>query len=474
MQSSSLLMALHARSSRTTTRTVLLIIIVSLTASLHVDLVRVEGLDWVDVRHCVNFNILLVLCPLGCVQRWRQQFCHGHLIVWRQRIRKLNGEDQEKVAMHKRVLVGWHALILDSLHHPEGLLGVRIRDDVHGAAPSGLLCRQCLLTGALLEVGALSINHKAAHINALTLQLRLASLFERVNISGICLRNVLHRWAICVFDDFPLSLALLLRQGIEALRHRLYNLTWLCLDQKLSAIKVGQLHLEAAQGLDQGDFSLHIKIGTFALEVSMFLLLQHEDDIAGVSIRMLISHLSEGDLVAIRRALLNVHFQHLTLLLGLEALALTTARVALRLHLLNHRPHADYLDLHATAVTFAALLDTLFLVDNLAGDGHLLGVATVHLLQRDLEVLHHVLGLLSLPGSTAAAAASTEEGLEDVPRVTPAIVLQALLAKAVILRSLVRVAKDLVGSGDLLELLGVAALVGVVLHGKFPVGLLDV
>mmetsp|Transcript_23665 Transcript_23665/g.54981 ORF Transcript_23665/g.54981 Transcript_23665/m.54981 type:complete len:232 (-) Transcript_23665:554-1249(-) len=231
MQSSSLLMALHARSSRTTTRTVLLIIIVSLTASLHVDLVRVEGLDWVDVRHCVNFNILLVLCPLGCVQRWRQQFCHGHLIVWRQRIRKLNGEDQEKVAMHKRVLVGWHALILDSLHHPEGLLGVRIRDDVHGAATSGLLRGQRLIASALLEVGAPAVHHEAAHVYAFTLQLRFANLLQGVHVGGVCLRYVIYRGAVCVLQDFPLCLVVLLCQGVKASRHRFHHLSWLSLDQ---------------------------------------------------------------------------------------------------------------------------------------------------------------------------------------------------------------------------------------------------
>mmetsp|Transcript_29749 Transcript_29749/g.41756 ORF Transcript_29749/g.41756 Transcript_29749/m.41756 type:complete len:210 (-) Transcript_29749:214-843(-) len=207
----------------------------------------------------------------------------------------------------------------------------------------------------------------------------------------------------------------------------------------------------------------------------MLLLLQHEDHISSVRIRVLVCHFPEGDLVAIWRALLHVHLQHLPLLLRLEALALTSTRVALRLHLLNHGPHAHDLDLHAAAVAFPTLLDALLLVDDLASDGHLLRGANIHLLQCDLEVLNHILGLLAPSLSTSTpAAASPEEGFEDVSCIARPVVVQAFLTKTIVLRTLVGITENLVGSGDLLELLRVAALVRVMLHGQLSVCLLDV
>mmetsp|Transcript_114723 Transcript_114723/g.370914 ORF Transcript_114723/g.370914 Transcript_114723/m.370914 type:complete len:287 (-) Transcript_114723:8-868(-) len=56
---------------------------------------------------------------------------------------------------------------------------------------------------------------------------------------------------------------------------------------------------------------------------------------------------------------------------------------------------------------------------------------------------------------------------------TAAAALQALLAKPIVRRSLLGVAQHLVGMADLLELLGVAALVRVVLHRELAVGLLE-
>eukprot|EP00443_Scrippsiella_acuminata_P122472 CAMPEP_0115628428 /NCGR_PEP_ID=MMETSP0272-20121206/29404_1 /TAXON_ID=71861 /ORGANISM="Scrippsiella trochoidea, Strain CCMP3099" /LENGTH=44 /DNA_ID= /DNA_START= /DNA_END= /DNA_ORIENTATION= len=43
----------------------------------------------------------------------------------------------------------------------------------------------------------------------------------------------------------------------------------------------------------------------------MLLLLQYEDDIASICVRVLIGHLTERDLVLVWRAFLDVHLQHL-------------------------------------------------------------------------------------------------------------------------------------------------------------------
>mmetsp|Transcript_55461 Transcript_55461/g.144691 ORF Transcript_55461/g.144691 Transcript_55461/m.144691 type:complete len:266 (+) Transcript_55461:892-1689(+) len=209
----------------------------------------------------------------------------------------------------------------------------------------------------------------------------------------------------------------------------------------------------------------------------MLLLFQHENYITGICVRVLIGHLTEGDLVLVWRAFLDVHLQHLALLLRLETLAIAAAGATLRLHLLDHWSHADDLNLHTAAVAIAALLHAALLVNDLTSDGHLLRRTIVHLLKCHLQRLHDVLGLLALSSTrTTSAPTTSEEGIKDVRRVTAtaATLLQTLLAEPVVLGALVRVAQHLVGTGDLLELLRVATLVGMVLHRELAVGLLDV
>mmetsp|Transcript_65746 Transcript_65746/g.144198 ORF Transcript_65746/g.144198 Transcript_65746/m.144198 type:complete len:453 (-) Transcript_65746:62-1420(-) len=407
------------------------------------------------------------------MQRGWQQLCHSSLVLWREGVRELDGQDQEQVPMHKRIFERWHALILHCLHHAEGLLCIWIRHDVHSASSSSFLSCKCFLAGALLEVGALAIHHEAAHVDAFALQLCFTRLLQSIDVRSVCLRDILYAGAICVFDNFPLGLRFLLGQWVKALAHGFHDFTWRCLNLKLSAIEVRQLHCEAAQRLDQRDLALNEKVGPLALEVSMFLLLQNKNHIAGISVGMFISHLSKDNLVSIWRTLLDVHLQDLSFLLGLEAFSLSTAVVALRLHLLNHWPHSDHFYLHATAITLAAFLDTLLLVDDLSRDGHLLGVARIHLLQGHFQVLNHVLGLLTPSGSTTATSTTSEEGFKDVRRIARAVIVQALLSEFVVLGSLVLVTQHLIGAGDLLELLRVTALVWVMLHGQPSVGLLD-
>mmetsp|Transcript_52935 Transcript_52935/g.136738 ORF Transcript_52935/g.136738 Transcript_52935/m.136738 type:complete len:275 (-) Transcript_52935:928-1752(-) len=246
----SLLGALHALASRpAAAATLLLVLIVGLAARLHVDLVGVEGLDRVDVCHCVGLDRLVVRLPLRHVQRRRQQLADGLLVLGSERVRELDREDEEEVAVHERVLVGRHALVLHRLHHPEGLLGLRIRQDVHRGALPRLLRGQRLLPAALLEVRAAAVYHEAADIDALPLELRLARLLQGVDVGRVRLGHVVDAGAVAVLHGLPLCLRLLLGEGIEALRHRLDNLARGRLDQQLSAIQVRELDIEAAEGI---------------------------------------------------------------------------------------------------------------------------------------------------------------------------------------------------------------------------------
>mmetsp|Transcript_39253 Transcript_39253/g.99688 ORF Transcript_39253/g.99688 Transcript_39253/m.99688 type:complete len:232 (+) Transcript_39253:135-830(+) len=116
-------------------------VVVSLAAAGHVDLVRVGGLHWVDVRDLVDLHAGVVLLERGHVQRRRQEGTDLLLVLRCEGLREFDRQDQEEVAVHKGVLERRHALILDGFHHPEALLGLGIRQHVHGATLARLLRR---------------------------------------------------------------------------------------------------------------------------------------------------------------------------------------------------------------------------------------------------------------------------------------------------------------------------------------------
>ena len=150
--------------------------------------------------------------------------------------------------------------------------------------------------------------------------------------------------------------------------------------------------------------------------------------------------------------------------------AAATALIARLLHLLDHRAHADRLDLCAAAAATGALLHALLLVDHLARQAQRARRPLENLLERNLERVHHVLALfharLLLPAPAPA------KHVKDVcAAAAAAALLHCLQASLVVELALVVVGEDVLGLLDLLEELLVAALVGVVLRSHLFVRL---
>mmetsp|Transcript_22772 Transcript_22772/g.50112 ORF Transcript_22772/g.50112 Transcript_22772/m.50112 type:complete len:207 (-) Transcript_22772:580-1200(-) len=205
------------------------------------DLVGVVGCDRVEVGDFVQFDVRVVLLNLGDVQwRW-QELTNALLAVGCQGVGEFDGQDQEHVPVHEGVLVGRHALALYCLHHSVALLSIRVGEDVHGAAFSGLFGRQGLLARALFEVGAALIHDENADVDALALQLSLACFLEGVNVGGVGLRDVVDARAVAVLHDLPICLAVFGREGVKPLGHGLDDLTRLCFDEELSSVEVVDL-----------------------------------------------------------------------------------------------------------------------------------------------------------------------------------------------------------------------------------------
>mmetsp|Transcript_7345 Transcript_7345/g.12637 ORF Transcript_7345/g.12637 Transcript_7345/m.12637 type:complete len:221 (-) Transcript_7345:202-864(-) len=208
----------------------------------------------------------------------------------------------------------------------------------------------------------------------------------------------------------------------------------------------------------------------------MLLLPQHKHYISCVCVWMLICHLPKWYLMTIRGTLLDMHLEHFAVLLGSEALALAAARVASRLHLLDHRPHADDLNLHTATAAFRALLHALLFVNDLACDGHLFCLTVVHLLESHLDWLHYVFGFLASPSTTATSwsTTTTKESIKDISGITTrTVTINSFLTEPIILFTLVPVAENFICTSDLLEFLRVATLVRMVLHCQLPISLLD-
>merc|ERR1719201_759645 len=255
--------------------------------------------------------------------------------------------------------------------------------------------------------------------------------------------------------------------------HRRDALAGARFDEQLAAVQVLELHREAAERLRKRDGALNVQVVALALEVWVRLLLADEDDVARLAVGDLVRLLREGQLVPVRRALRDVHLERLLhLLLPVDG-AGAAARVAHLLDLLDHRAHPDRLDLSAAPAARSARLDALVLVDDLAGQAQRSRAPLVDLLQRHLERVHHVLALLDALLSPPSSAAAGED-VKNVARVaTAAAALEPLLTVPVVDVALLLVAKAVEGLLDLLELLRIAALVRVVLHGQLAVRLPD-
>mmetsp|Transcript_7346 Transcript_7346/g.12642 ORF Transcript_7346/g.12642 Transcript_7346/m.12642 type:complete len:391 (-) Transcript_7346:202-1374(-) len=378
--------------------------------------------------------------------------------------------------MDEGILVGWHSFIFDSFHHPKVAFSVRIRDDIHCTTASSFLGCEDFLTRALFEVGALAINHENTNIDALSLQLRLACFLQCIDIGHVCLCNTVDIWAIGILNHLPFHFAFFVFKWIKSLGHRLNDFTWFCLDKQLPAVKMCNVHLKPTQSLHERDVSLNEEVCALSLELLVLLLLANEYDVTCVSIWMLICHLPKRYLVTIRRALLDMHLENFAVLLCPKALALAAARVASRLHLLDHRPHADDLNLHTATAAFRALLHALLFVNDLACDGHLFCLTVVHLLESHLDWLHYVFGFLASPSTTATSwsTTTTKESIKDISGITTrTVTINSFLTEPIILFTLVPVAENFICTSDLLEFLRVATLVRMVLHCQLPISLLD-
>lgn len=232
------------------------------------------------------------------------------------------------------------------------------------------------------------------------------------------------------------------------------------------------------------DLAVVEKVVVLAGEAGVGLLLNFEDNVTGHDAGGLITLTTELDTSAALDTTVDVDVQYLSVdnrllsvaplaaILVLDKLALTVTVGASSLETLNHGTHLAHHRLHTVTITTRAALDGALLASTTlalgADDGALerkLGdLAAVDILQRDLVgvVDSARLGRATARGaaaaehaSEAAQAAATKELSKQVlgsHATAASSTVQTSLSHLVIGASLLGVAEDFVGVGNLLEL----------------------
>lgn len=233
------------------------------------------------------------------------------------------------------------------------------------------------------------------------------------------------------------------------------------------------------------DFGVVEEVVALALEAGVGLLLNLEDNIAGLNTRQLIAFAAEFDLVAALDTAVDVDVQDLALdnsLLSVALLApvlvandfaLSLAVRAHSLKALNHGTHLPHHVLHTATITASALLNSALLAANTVALGtndgllesELRDLAAVDVLERDLvgmgdgarllgTLLAHTATKHASEGATTTAAA-TEELREQVlssHMATAAALLEAFLTILIVNLTFLRVLENLICVREILEL----------------------
>lgn len=262
-------------------------------------------------------------------------------------------------------------------------------------------------------------------------------------------------------------------------------------DAEPPVVEVLYVNCATGQGRHQLDVALVEKVVILARKAGVRLLLDLEDNVAGLHARSLVTLASELDLGTAANTLVNVDVQDLSVdyrllaaallaaILVLDDLAFAIAVRADRLKALDHRSHLAHHGLHTMAIAARAGLDGAGLAasslalgaDDGALEGQLRNLAAVDVLERYLVSMVNGARLgrsaivhASKHTAHAAEATAAEELRKQVlggHAATTGSALQTGLTVLIVNLSLLRVRQNFVRMGDFFELFLGLGVVGV-------------
>ena len=252
--------------------------------------------------------------------------------------------------------------------------------------------------------------------------------------------------------------------------------------------------INSGQRVDQSNLSLYQEVGSFPLKLFVWLLINDDDDVAGLGAWEFVRFAVEGVLISVGCAFVDVNFNDLLLLRDLLSIAglalegvidnftLAMAVVTWSLRLSVHA-WSELLHLHDHTPSFAlwALLNCAFLAsltatrlaDALSVDGDFGLLAVEEFFECTLHLVFDRLHLLGT-GVMTTSSSTAEHLTEDVTSTCGPSLLDSLLSVLIVEVSLLLVADDVPGILNLLELFFVTTwLVWVMLGCQFTVVLSD-
>merc|ERR1719403_663066 len=227
-----------------------------------------------------------------------------------------------------------------------------------------------------------------------------------------------------------------------------------------SVVKSLYCLLHAGERLSQVDVHLNNQVQTAPLEPLVRLLVQDDDDISGLQPWLLVALAAECNLLSVLHTFVHLHLQDLPLSIDLPPVTLLTTE----------------LGVGPPAQPIASITDDVLL------QGQFPHSSVVHVLQGHGQLVHKIFGSswASLTSAPERVSAS-EEHVENVHRIagepsasSHASLLDGLLSSLVVQTSLFRVGQNLIGVGDLLELLpSIRVFIRVVFEGELTVSFLQ-
>ena len=105
------------------------------------------------------------------------------------------------------------------------------------------------------------------------------------------------------------------------------SLTSYSLDDQCPLVKRFDCFLHPCESLRERDVHLHDQVLATPLERVVGLLVEHDDDVAGLEAGLLVSLAGEGDLLAVRHALVHLDLENLPLTVDFSSIALFASQL---------------------------------------------------------------------------------------------------------------------------------------------------
>jgi hypothetical protein len=180
---------------------------------------------------------------------------------------------------------------------------------------------------------------------------------------------------------------------------------------------------KSTEGLIERQILSDKQISPLPLEQFVVLLLDDKIDVTGFHVRNFIAHTGKRNLLIVAHSLVNVNFQNLSLRSSFRIVTLSSAGIALALHLSDHS-RSNLPNFHDSTLTIALGTPLDFSDNDLAVDGQLDRLSIVEIFEGYFERMVDA-GALARSRATTSTT-SEKHGKQVFSRVSMTVIANAL------------------------------------------------